>query len=439
MREKLITFYRSLKLKNKLTIYGSLEDKISYYHLAAFVILLPFDRFYSELVLISFLVHVAIHITPDKLKRAFSIETLVSSSVFFISVVGVIYSQDRSEGLQDLQKSLGIILFPILLACCGLDLKKYATNLLLIFCFTCVLTVAYLYLDALHIIVYNKLPLSTLFTGAFINHNFSEPIGLHATYFAMYCGVSESILFYLFLVETRKSNRFMYLLALCVLLAGLLQLASRAVLISGVVVALSFPFLLSKRAGKTHVFAIVAGVLMIAGILIVNISSFRMRYVAQLKEDLTQQSINNEVLEPRILRWEYIVGEIKRAPLIGYGTGSENKVLNRMYFDNKLYNSYLHDLNSHNQYLGFLVETGIWGLLLFLCTLIIGLIAAVRQKNLFFLSFLIIVSIVSFSENILETNKGIFFYSFFFSLFILSGKPFEEVFRFKRRSRPNLN
>lgn len=416
----------------KLIQNDTLENKISYYHLVAFLVTLPFDRFYSELALISFLIHTLIHLTKQKLRNVFTFQTLVLSSVFLIGVIGLLYSHDRSEGSMDLQKQLALLLFPVLLACCGLDLKKYLMNLLLLFSFTCVLTILYLYLDAVRIILYNHLPLSTLFTGAFINHNFSEPIDLHATYLAMYCGMSESILFYLFLTETKRSNRVIYFLALCILLAGLLQLASRAVLISGVAVALCFPFLLYKRTGRAQVFIIITGVLVVAGILILNISSFKMRYVAQLKNDLTQQSINAEIIEPRITRWHYILQDIQRSPAIGYGTGSEKRVLNQTYFDNKLYNSYLHELNSHNQYLGILVETGIWGLLVFLLTLIVGISSAIRQKNILFLSFLIIICVVSFSENLLDTNKGIFFYAFFFSLFVLSGKPFHPLFRFKR-------
>ena len=176
---------------------------------------------------------------------------------------------------------------------------------------------------------------------------------------------------------------------------------------------------------------ILAGLLAIAVILIANVTSFKMRYVAEFKNDLTQESMNNEVLEPRITRWKYILQLAEKSPIAGYGTGSERELLKQTYFENKLFNSYLHELNSHNQYLGILVETGIWGLLVFLLTLFAGFVAAIRQKNILFLGFLIIVCVVSFSENILDTNKGIFFYSFFFSLFVLAGKPFSPLFRFK--------
>jgi hypothetical protein len=173
-------------MKKLLIIQDSLENKISYYHLAAFLVVLPFDRFYSEIVLISFLLHTLIHLTRLKLKKASTLQILMPVSVFLIGAIGLFYSQFRHDGLKDLEKQLAIILFPLALACCGLDVKKYLSNLLLLFSFTCVLTVLYLYGDALRIIIYNKLPLSTLFSGAFINHNFLTD-GVHAHIY-YYCG-----------------------------------------------------------------------------------------------------------------------------------------------------------------------------------------------------------------------------------------------------------
>lgn len=420
-------------LKSLFFPEDSIENRISYYLLAFFVIMLPFDRFYTEFILIIFLVHTTIHVRRDRLKNVFTLNTLLLSSMFIVALIGLSYSQEKSQGINNLGKQLAVILFPILLASCGLNLKKYVQRLLLIFSLTCTITLIYLYVYAIYLIHYNDLGWSTLFSRPFINHNFSEPIGLHATYFAMYCLLSASALFYLLLRETNKIMRIIFTLSLLVLLAGLLQLASRAVLISALLIAILLPFLVFNRAGRAQSIIILAGILTVTGILIMNVSSFKLRYVAEFKNDLTQESVNNEVLEPRITRWNYILINAVKSPLIGYGTGSEQKLLNQIYFDNKLFNSYLHQLNSHNQYLGVFVETGLWGLLIFLLTLFIGLATAIKQKNIFFLSFLVIVCIVSFSENILGANKGIFFYSFFFSLFALSGKPFYQLLRFNRK------
>jgi O-antigen ligase len=418
-------------MKQVFSIKDTLENKISYYHIAAFLLALPFDRFYSELILISFILHTLIHINKQKLRSILTTQTLLPASVFLTGTIGLLYSQDKAQGITDLQIQSAIILFPLSIAASGPDWKKYKMNFLLVFSFTCVFTILYLYIDAIRIILFNNLPLSFLFSQSFINHNFSSPIDIHATYLGMYCLLSLAIFLYSFLKATNNNRRIIYFLPILVLLAGLIQLASRSVLISAMVIAPCFPFLMLKGAKRINLVAAMVVAAVFVVLVILNITSFKMRYVAELKEDLAQTSINNEVLEPRIVRWQYILKLIEKSPVFGYGSGSEKRLLKETYFDNKLYNSYLHELNAHNQYLSITLKTGVWGLLIFLFTLLAGFAAALRNRDIIFGSFLIIICVVSFSENLLDTNKGIFFYSFFFSLFIQCGKPFDRLFRFK--------
>jgi O-antigen ligase len=49
-------------MKERFFIKGNVADKITYYHLVAFVISLPFNRLYSELALASLLVHTLINL-----------------------------------------------------------------------------------------------------------------------------------------------------------------------------------------------------------------------------------------------------------------------------------------------------------------------------------------------------------------------------------------
>jgi O-antigen ligase len=417
-------------MKQLLAIKDTLENKITYYHLAAFVILLPFDRFYGELVVISLLLHSLIHITRSGLRSILTVQNLVLSSVFLVSIVSIAWSPDKKEAFKDIERQLAILLFPLIFSIAKLDWQQYKTSILKIFGLTCVLTVLYLYADAIHIILYNKLPLTTLFSMSFLNHNFSGPIGLHATYCSMYVALSIAVFLHLFLNEKRNKLRLIYAIAIAILLAGLLQLASRSVLIATIVLVIpGFPLFMPKGIQRFRFITVSVLVLLIAILGITKIDSLKKRYVGDLKNDLTQASINNEILEPRLIRWHYAVELIKQSPVIGYGSGSEKRLLKEKYFENKLYNSYLNELNAHNQYLSILLKSGIAGLIIFLLTLIYGFALAWLNRDIVFAAFMIIISIVSFSENILDMNKGIFFYAFFFSFFVLCSKPFEGFTR----------
>jgi O-antigen ligase len=156
--------------------------------------------------------------------------------------------------------------------------------------------------------------------------------------------------------------------------------------------------------------------------LIFNVDTFRTRYVSELKTDLTDKVKIIENTEPRLARWEAIFELIKKSPVVGYGNGSETRLLQEKYFQKGLYISYLNEFNTHNQYLAIMLKTGIIGLLLFLYILYFGYATAIRNRDLLLLAFMIIITVVSLSENILDLNKGIFFYSFFFSILLVRHK-----------------
>ncbi|MGZ3833786.1 MAG: hypothetical protein ACXVB0_09695, partial [Mucilaginibacter sp.] len=75
-------------------------------------------------------------------------------------------------------------------------------------------------------------------------------------------------------------------------------------------------------------------------------------------------------------------------------------------------------LNAHNEYMSFLIKSGIWGLAVYLATLVYGFKIAIRKKDIVFFSFMTLVAVVSLSENMLDVDKGVMFYSFFFSFFV---------------------
>lgn len=411
-------------MKQLLFIEDSIPNKISYYHLAFFLIALPFDFFYSQLILIGFGLHTLIHAGKDDWKQVFSKPVFIITSIFLLGLLAVSYSPDKPEGFNIITRQLAILLFPVLFALSNLDMEKYRMNLFCIFGITCVATVIYLYIDAVRTIIYFHLPPSALFTTLFMNHNFSLPIGIHATYLSVYVTFSLIIFLYLAIRNENRQYKWICLLASFVLLAGMVQLSSRAVFIAFLlVINLAFPFLLFKAKKRLAFFVMAAFLSAVVMLIILSVDSFKARYLSELKTDLTSKVKIIESTEPRLARWDAILELIKKSPVIGYGTGSEKKMLKEKYFEKGLYISYLNEFNAHSEYLGILLRTGVVGLLLFLYILYFGFAVAIRNADLVFLSFMLIITAVSVSENILELNKGIFFYSFFFSLFLWREGP----------------
>jgi hypothetical protein len=358
-------------------------------------------------------------------------------SVFFVTVIGTLYTINKTQAFNEWSRQVVILLVPIIFCLNTLDLKKYRDNLLLVFALGCTATILYLYVQVLITIKYYHLPISKAFSSAFTNHNFSEPIDMHATFFSMQIAVALVYLLYALLKETAVATKIFYLVCCFVLMGGILQLSSKSVFASLLIilnVALPY-FLLTGRARIKYITVAVSLSALIITV-IYNMDNFKTHYITDLKKDLSKASAN-ELTDPRLARWGVALQLAAQAPVVGHGSGSEIQLLKERFFQHKFYRSYLHGLNAHNQFISFFIKTGIWGVLVYFAILFFGFKMAISKNDLLLFSFMVIITAVSFSENYLDVDKGVFFYSLFFSLFIFS--HYLKVNNLKERTAVELN
>ena len=410
-------------MKKLFIIDDTLSNKITYYHLVAFLTFLPFNFFYSELALISLGVHTLIHVKKRDVKNVLKPGVIFLQAVFFLTLLSTIYAHNKHEGFSLLVRQLAIFIFPILLFLSPINFHKYRANILSIFALTCIGTILYLYADAMRVIHFYQMKPSSLFSSYFINHNFSSPIGLHATYLSMYAALS--LLYLLWTLNQPNSfyKKIVIIAGILILSAGLVQLASRAVLIAVLISScIIFPLFFLKGKQRIIHFIIETLILLMVLSAIFFSDSFKNRYVTQLETDLQNKDQEYAINNTRMQRWDLAWQVIKEKPLFGHGTGDEVDLLRKEYFAHKYYSAFVFRLNAHNQYLSFLIKCGMAGLLIYFFLLIYGIKKALKNHDFTFLSFIIILCVVSLSENYLDVNKGIFFYSFFFSFFIKAQK-----------------
>ncbi|MBD1364894.1 O-antigen ligase family protein [Mucilaginibacter sp. ZT4R22] len=410
------------KLKKLFPAADSLANQISYYHLMLLLISLPYDRFYSHLILISYILHTLINLRKAEIKPMLTITNIVLASVFFVTVAGTLYSINKPEAFNEWAKQITILLFPLVFCLNPIDIKKYRNNLLLVFAISSTVAILLLYLQALRTIRFYHFPLSALFSADFTNHNFSGPLEIHATFFSMQMAIALVFL----ITELLKAETARYK-ALCwfccaILAAGIIQLGSKSVFVSLlVIINIAIPIFLLKGAGRIKYTAVTLSlsVLIITGIY--RMDNLKERYITDLKTDLGKAKAE-ELFDPRLARWQVAWKLAVQSPVIGHGSGSEIGLLKERFFEARFYRSYLAGLNAHNQFISFFIKTGTIGLLVYLGTLYFGFRKAVFRRDVLLFAFMVIIATVSCSENFLDVDKGIFFYSVFFSLFIFSGR-----------------
>ena len=124
-------------------------------------------------------------------------------------------------------------------------------------------------------------------------------------------------------------------------------------------------------------------------------------------------------LNIRVAIWDCSLTDFKHAPVWGYGLGDQYVIREGCYKEKyTFYGPYGTSLNSHNQYLEFMLIGGTVLLVLFLWQLGYSFKTAIDSGHRLQLIFLILFAVTCFGESLLETHKGIVFFALFNTLFI---------------------
>ena len=119
-------------MRELLLIKDTLANKISYYHIMLFLLSLPFDMFYSHLILASFAIHTIIQFKRNAVKPVFNIRTGALTSVFLVTLVSTIYTSNLPHAFIEWELDIPILLFPLLLCFNQLDLKTLQLHHILV-------------------------------------------------------------------------------------------------------------------------------------------------------------------------------------------------------------------------------------------------------------------------------------------------------------------
>ncbi|MFC0517082.1 O-antigen ligase family protein [Mucilaginibacter angelicae] len=410
-------------MKKLLRPDDTLNNRISYYLLMLLLLSLPFNLFYSHLFLIGLALHTVIQIRKTAIKPLLTTANIALAAVFFVTLFSIIYTTNKPQAFTELGRQVTILLIPLIFCFNPLDVKKYRHNFLLVFSLGCTITIIYLFLKALLTIKYYHLPITALASPLFTNHNFSEPLEIHATFFSMQIAIALIYLLYVFIKEEAKTYKLFLLICSGILAVGILQLSSKSIFIALLlIINIALPWFMLKGRSRIWFTTISASlfIAVMAGIYTRDV--FKERYITELKKDLSQ-STDAELTDPRLARWGVAISVGAQSPVIGHGAGTEIGLLKDPFFDHQFYRSYLAGLNAHNQFISFFIKSGIVGLLVYLFVLAVGIRKALAKRDLLLMAFMVIITAVSFSENFLDVDKGIFFYGVFFSLLMFSVRP----------------
>jgi O-antigen ligase len=103
--------------------------------------------------------------------------------------------------------------------------------------------------------------------------------------------------------------------------------------------------------------------------------------------------------------------------LLGYGIGDYNDKLSIKNKEEGYINLFEERYNAHNQYLSFLLIGGVLCLFSFLFMIYENIIKAIHTNNHVLVLIITLFGIVMLTENILERENGVIFFSLFLNFF----------------------
>ena len=334
---------------------------------------------------------------------------LVSSSLFLICFLSILYSDDKTQSFSKIETALSMLVLPLSFFLLLAD-YKITNSFRKVFFKLFIVSSSLFSLFSLLFFVSNSKYIYLIEENRRLITNMPL-IGQHPIYASIF--LSVSIFFFITLIKNNnlKYNKtgflffFLVLLNVCVLLL---------ILSKGVVISLFFVLFVQvlniqtlKRIKYVLVFVIIS--------LLITLFIYNNRMNKLIKVSTYGALNTNSSTSIRLGIYDCSFKVIQNKLLFGHGIGDAQRSLNKCYA-NKSDILLMHRFNSHNQYLDVLIKTGVIGFLIFLFFLVYNLKHALKTKNNLLLMIVLFYSIVFFTENVLSRQSGVIFFFFLICL-----------------------
>lgn len=353
--------------------------------------------------------------------------------IFLLYIIGVFYSVPAFVGVKIIGRNIAFLLCPLLLLFHSKNLLLRLKNMLF-------KGIVYGSVLAVILLLVNNF-LNYFATRPFPNlddeilgyhytyYNFTALLDQHPSYFGVFVIFSLSLLIKVLFYGLRKFQ-FAVIIGIIVNSLGVFFLNSRVVFLFYVLVlaaALLWKGVLLYRRKKFVMLGIVTALSLsfsAMGVYLLSNTFIASRFTNELQWELSDQvdtSYNNKIAaDSRVARWEVALEAISENVYFGHGSYTEKNILADYYKKHGMMISYTNRYDAHNLYLSFMVEFGIFGLLILLFFLFSNIYFSIKSRDPEYFLLFFMICIISCFESYLKNNAAITFVAFFGSVLLFS-------------------
>jgi O-antigen ligase len=330
--------------------------------------------------------------------------------IYILCIIALFFTDNIEHGLFKLEVKLSYIIFPlVMLPAIEFNIQKRFAVML---SFVAGNLIAVIICIIVAISNYSELGISS-----FYYYNLS--VFHHTSYAAMYLAFAISILYMCYLRQkVFPIAKWSFFPIFFLFLIFIYFLSSKSGLLSMVALIILF---LGMSVKQSFSWANLIFSLIIIGATIFLVLQNE-RFTSTAKVVTTEiNPATTESTSSRILVWNTSLELIKENILFGTSPGDADDTLIKSYHEKGYMGAEEKRLNTHNQYLQTLLSLGLPGILLLISAFLIPLLVH-GKSNFILIIFLGITGFNFLFESALETQSGVIFFMFFFTLLNYTNK-----------------
>lgn len=356
---------------------------------------------------------------------------LFNSSLYIIYLLSVLYSQDLKYAFAKLEVSASLILFPLSFALVSGSLIDKAIQKLKYLFFTYIIAVLLVNIVLVTGFLMNGHALFQFIDYAPYVNSLEDYPEIHSLYLSMHNAVAIVMVFYLLRTERFLKTGIPLFIVGFLLGIGLILLLKKGPVFALLVVAT----LLSFRYKLIRVWAFYGVFIISLGSLLVAFPSTIQRFNQLLKMEKVETTKNSAQIQSVVLNCAK--EKMEEAGIFGFGLGDGKEQLIDCYgdVDQDLVSS---SYNSHNQYISLVLMIGFIGLFIFLAMLFYNVMNGLRSGVFIAIAFILFYAIVMFSENLLERQEGVIYFSLLINLLYFLNKGNQQQVRARNPNQKEL-
>ncbi|WP_103069027.1 O-antigen ligase family protein [Aquimarina sediminis] len=330
---------------------------------------------------------------------------------FILMSFSLIYTDNLFDGLSLLQRSLSLLLFPIIF----LFVKEDAATVKRLFDFLLVGLIVSFFINVFNatnnLLWYVLDQQETTGLLSFLEKISNERYRFFSgSEFSKLVNSNYVSIYILLVLSYYLKNRLEssgQVIVLVILFLYLFILASIAAYLILAIMSILLIFDIADK-GKKYIMLIV---FLMGAILFLNnprVSHFYYRIKDFCKTvDYKSESTASE--KSKLLAWDASIKLIKKAPVLGYGVGDANEALMAEYNELNYRLNHQNKYNSHNQFLQTYLQTGIMGFCILVAIFVLLAMRMKRSRNEFSVFLIFFISLLF--ESMLVRFNGIVFFS----------------------------